>query len=192
MVPIDVTGMDYQAVNNKLQTMPGDCELINCCGQRFIGAGMADREILIRGTPGNALGAYLNGAEITVCGNAQEGRRTPWVFFRDDVNEHLLQRRLMKYAAERECNATDVNLFNNAEVLMSIGIGGVSLPVPYLISYRELQYSCSLVAKEKPNEDASKSGKPNEVSSESPKRDTKKLNEEMRRLLNNIPDGDEQ
>ena len=137
-------------------------------------------------------GWYLFNRWPIVCGNAQEGRRTPWVFFRDDVNEHLLQRRLMKYAAERECNATDVNLFNNAEVLMSIGIGGVSLPVPYLISYRELQYSCSLVAKEKPNEDASKSGKPNEVSSESPKRDTKKLNEEMRRLLNNIPDGDEQ
>ena len=30
-----------------------------------------------------------------VCGNAREGRKTPWVFFRDDVNEHLLQRRLM-------------------------------------------------------------------------------------------------
>ena len=72
MVPIDVTGMDYQAVNNQLQSVSGACELINCCGQRFIGAGMADREILIRGTPGNALGAYLNGAEITVCGNAQD------------------------------------------------------------------------------------------------------------------------
>ncbi len=72
MVPIDVSGMDYQAVNSRLQTASGDCELTNCCGQRFIGAGMADRKILIRGTPGNALGAYLNGAEITVCGNAQD------------------------------------------------------------------------------------------------------------------------
>jgi len=111
-----------------------------------------------------------------VCGNARENRMTPWVFFRDDVNEHLIQRRLMKYAAERECNATDVNLFNNAEVLMSIGIGGVSLPVPYLISYRELQYSCSLVAKDSTRE--------------SGKRGTNNLNEEMRRLLNTIPDGD--
>ena len=72
MMPIDVSGMDYQAVNSRLQTASGDCELTNCCGQRFIGAGMADRKILIRGTPGNALGAYLNGAEITVCGNAQD------------------------------------------------------------------------------------------------------------------------
>ena len=72
MVQIDVTGMDYRAVNSKLQTVHGACELINCCGQRFIGAGTADRDILIRGTPGNALGAYLNGAAITVRGNAQD------------------------------------------------------------------------------------------------------------------------
>ena len=72
MVQIDVAEMDYQTVNNILQTVPDACELMHCCGQRFIGAGMSDRDILIRGTPGNALGAYLNGAEITVCGNAQD------------------------------------------------------------------------------------------------------------------------
>ena len=132
-------------------------------------------------------GWYLFNRWPIVCGNAREGRKTPWVFFRDDVNEHLLQRRLMKYAAARECNATDVNLFNNAEVLMSIGVDGMSLPVPYLISYRELQYSCSLVAKRKPEEGAGK-----ESARESNKRDMKNLNEEMRRLLNTIPDGDEQ
>jgi glutamate synthase domain-containing protein 3 len=72
MVQIDVAEMDYQTVNNILQTVPDACELMHCCGQRFIGAGMSDRDILIRGTPGNALGAYLNGAEIAVCGNAQD------------------------------------------------------------------------------------------------------------------------
>ena len=72
MVQIDVTGMDYQTVNNKLQTVADACELMHCCGQRFIGAGTSDREILIRGTPGNALGAYLNGASVTVFGNAQD------------------------------------------------------------------------------------------------------------------------
>ena len=130
-------------------------------------------------------GWYLFNRWPIVCGNAREGRRSPWAFFRDDVNEDLLQRRLMKYAAAHGCNATDVNLFNNAEVLMSIGVGGVSLPVPYLISYRELQYSCSLVAKDKPDD-----GTGENVPGESQKRDMKNLNEEMRRLLNTIPDGD--
>lgn len=44
----------------------------NCLGQRYIGAGLADKNITINGTPGNALGAYLNGAEIYVNGNAQD------------------------------------------------------------------------------------------------------------------------
>ena len=43
-----------------------------CCGQRYIASGMAGKEIIIRGTPGNALGAYLNGAVIRVCGNGQD------------------------------------------------------------------------------------------------------------------------
>ncbi len=72
MVQIDVAEMDYQTVNNILQTVPDACELMHCCGQRFMGAGMANKKIRICGTPGNALGAYLNGAEITVCGNAQD------------------------------------------------------------------------------------------------------------------------
>ena len=41
-------------------------------GQRYIGAGLSDRQILIHGTPGNALGAYMDGSTITVMGNAQD------------------------------------------------------------------------------------------------------------------------
>ena len=40
--------------------------LENVLGQRYIGAGLSGKEILIKGTPGNALGAYLNGAKISV------------------------------------------------------------------------------------------------------------------------------
>ena len=46
--------------------------IINCLGQRFIGAGLSQKQITIHGTPGNALGAYLNGAELQVFGNAQD------------------------------------------------------------------------------------------------------------------------
>ena len=44
----------------------------NCCGQRFIGSGAKDGKITIHGTPGNALGAYLDGAFIEVHGNVQD------------------------------------------------------------------------------------------------------------------------
>ena len=72
MLQFDAAGMDHKEINRKLQTVQDRCELKNCCGQRFIGAGLSDREILIKGTPGNALGAYLNGASITIYGNAQD------------------------------------------------------------------------------------------------------------------------
>ena len=40
--------------------------VIGCLGQRFIGAGLERGSISISGIPGNALGAYLNGAAIQV------------------------------------------------------------------------------------------------------------------------------
>lgn len=69
---IDARELDYKTLNERLRAEETEYELLNCCGQRFIGAGMANRNILIHGTPGNALGAYLNGAFITVEGNAQD------------------------------------------------------------------------------------------------------------------------
>lgn len=69
---VDVSSLDFREVNDKLREQDGECTLTGCLGQRFIAAGMANREITIEGTPGNALGAYLNGADITVCGNAQD------------------------------------------------------------------------------------------------------------------------
>ena len=68
----DVSNMEHRAINAILRDTDGDCTLIGCCGQRFIGAGMSGKHIRIEGVPGNALGAYLNGGTITVAGNAQD------------------------------------------------------------------------------------------------------------------------
>lgn len=43
-----------------------------CLGERYIGCGSSDKKIYLEGTPGNALGAYLEGAEIILKGNAQD------------------------------------------------------------------------------------------------------------------------
>ena len=64
--------LDFCCLNRALQTANEDCTVSGCLGQRFIAAGMGDRHILISGIPGNALGAYLNGARIEVTGNAQD------------------------------------------------------------------------------------------------------------------------
>jgi glutamate synthase domain-containing protein 3 len=69
---LNVQGLDYTAINELIRNQKRDCTLDNCCGQRFIAAGMADKKITLNGVQGNALGAYLNGAVITVNGNAQD------------------------------------------------------------------------------------------------------------------------
>lgn len=69
---IDVKDLDYKDLNDKLRKAGRDVTITNCCGQRFIAAGMSDKNITIQGIPGNALGAYLNGACVTVKGNAQD------------------------------------------------------------------------------------------------------------------------
>ena len=69
---IDATGMEYQRINAVLRGAGEPCEIKGLCGQRFIGAGMSEKQIALYGVPGNALGAYLNGACVTVYGNAQD------------------------------------------------------------------------------------------------------------------------
>lgn len=69
---IDAGRLDYAALNDAVRRSGADCRILHCLGQRFIGAGLSERQITIEGVPGNALGAYLNGAQITVHGNAQD------------------------------------------------------------------------------------------------------------------------
>lgn len=69
---INATNLDYKQLNDQIRSAGESCQITNCCGQRFIAAGMSDCRIDIDGIPGNALGAYLNGASITTNANAQE------------------------------------------------------------------------------------------------------------------------
>ncbi len=74
---VDALNLDYRELNTVIKQSDGDVLIENCFGQRFIGAGLnsaqcGGKNITINGTPGNALGAYLNGAVITVNGNVQD------------------------------------------------------------------------------------------------------------------------
>lgn len=69
---IDARELDFKAINEQLRSVSSECLITGCCGQRFIAAGMAGKHIAIEGVPGNALGAYLNGASVTVKANAQD------------------------------------------------------------------------------------------------------------------------
>ncbi len=77
---ISAIDLDFKELNDKIRNADGDVIIDDCYGQRFIGSGLAPtkgdsgigKTITINGTPGNALGAYLDGATIKVNGNAQD------------------------------------------------------------------------------------------------------------------------
>ena len=77
-VKIDASGIHYRDLNTHLKEIAGNgtkqVELHNVYGQRYIGTNLnAPLEIEIHGTPGNDLGAFMDGPRITVYGNAQDG-----------------------------------------------------------------------------------------------------------------------
>ena len=73
MVHIDATNLDYRILNERIRAAKGPCLVTGCLGQRFIGTGLQKGTITLSGgVPGNALGAYLNGATLVVEGNAQD------------------------------------------------------------------------------------------------------------------------
>lgn len=78
VVKIDAKGILYRELNDKLRQLSSNgtrrIELHNVYGQRYIGTNLKmPVEIEIRGTPGNDLGAFMDGPRITVRGNAQDG-----------------------------------------------------------------------------------------------------------------------
>ncbi len=78
LVKIDAAGVSHRDINVKLREAVAagaeKIELLNITGQRYIGTDLnKEVEIDIFGTPGNDLGAFMDGPKITVHGNAQDG-----------------------------------------------------------------------------------------------------------------------
>lgn len=76
-VKIDTAGIYYRDLNARLRKLVDEgveqIELHNVCGQRYIASDLSRPvDIKIYGTPGNDLGAFMNGSRIEVFGNAQD------------------------------------------------------------------------------------------------------------------------
>jgi glutamate synthase domain-containing protein 3 len=77
-INIDASGVYYKALNASLREATSNgvrkIELHNVYGQRYIGTDL-DKPVKLEifGTPGNDLGAFMNGPRIIVHGNAQDG-----------------------------------------------------------------------------------------------------------------------
>jgi glutamate synthase domain-containing protein 3 len=74
---IDAEGLYYRDLNGLLRTVCENgakkVEIRGVCGQRYIGTSLnSAMQIEVYGTPGNDLGAFMNGPKITVHGNVQD------------------------------------------------------------------------------------------------------------------------
>lgn len=70
---ISANGLDFTELNRTIkQTEDENVTVTNVLGQRYIGSGAVNKNIRIEGTPGNAIGAYLNTCNIEVFGNVQD------------------------------------------------------------------------------------------------------------------------
>ncbi len=77
-VTIDARGFHYRELNEEIRRTAErgarTIKVINVNGQRYIGAGLGPGvRLILHGTPGNDLGAFMDGAEVEVFGNAQDG-----------------------------------------------------------------------------------------------------------------------
>jgi len=70
---IDAGQLSHQELNDQLRMSREQNIIIeNCLGQRYLASGSRGKKVTVTGTPGNALGSYLDGTEIDVYGNVQE------------------------------------------------------------------------------------------------------------------------
>jgi glutamate synthase domain-containing protein 3 len=75
---INASGLPYRELNRRLHEVVASgercIELRNVFGQRYLGTNLSGPvQLDISGTPGNDLGAFMDGPCITVHGNAQDG-----------------------------------------------------------------------------------------------------------------------
>jgi len=75
---LDAKGLPYRDLNERLLALAEEgaesIDVLNVNGQRYIGTNLRRPvRLVIHGVPGNDLGAFMDGPQITVTGNAQDG-----------------------------------------------------------------------------------------------------------------------
>ena len=86
-------------------------------------------------------GWYLFNCIPLVCGDTNPDATLPWIFFSDQVDPILLHDKLMKYTNSKGANMTDLVFNRYEEVFFDVPGSDIPFPLPYLVCYREIQFS---------------------------------------------------
>ena len=124
-------------------------------------------------------GWYLFNCIPLVCGNAKQGASFPWTFFRDEVTTDVVQNRLTAYAARKGAHLAELNLYVNDNVLFEVPGTSIPIPMPYVLCYHERLVSALLLEPPKTPPKEQTSGQESQGGNKN----------EIKQLLNNIPDG---
>lgn len=93
-------------------------------------------------------GWYLFNCIPLVCGNATPDAVFPWKFFGDHVNPILLHDRLMTYAGSKNADMKNLSFSRDEKVFFDIPGSDIPCPIPFLVSYQEVQFSAVLIKRE--------------------------------------------
>ncbi len=86
-------------------------------------------------------GWYLFHFIPLACGNASEDPAMPWIFFRNDVTMDKIQHRFMSYANFYGKKTRDMAYYTQESVLFEIPGTDFPIPLPYILTYKEVQLS---------------------------------------------------
>jgi len=86
-------------------------------------------------------GWYLFSLVPLACGNASEDPFLPWAIFRNDVTKEKIQKRFMDYARFYGKTPTDMTYYSQESVLFEIPGADFPIPLPYILTYKEVQLS---------------------------------------------------
>lgn len=94
-------------------------------------------------------GWYLFNLLPVATGNASESALSPTVFFRNDVTMDKVQKRAVRYANARGKNLDNLTYHNHSSVMLNIPGTDFPIPIPYVLTFREIQLSAMLKNDEK-------------------------------------------
>ena len=95
--------------------------------------------VYIRNSGWNILGCIP-----IVCGNANMESRCGVAFFCDDTKLEIAKDKLVKLAAEKNCDIKDVTYLDDRAVIQTFG----SIPIPWLVQSKLVEVSATLVKKD--------------------------------------------
>ena len=92
-------------------------------------------------------GWYLFNCIPLASGNTNPDPIFPWVIFRNDVTMEKVQTRFMGYVNGMKKDAKNLTYTSYDSVMFEIPGSNIPVPIPYLLTYREIQLSGVLIDK---------------------------------------------